>query len=76
MRQTGTDMRFETGHPLHVLIKPVVIARKDRLTISTSISRDSNDIAGRQLPVTYRHIGQNQVVITLTGVRDGPDFFQ
>jgi hypothetical protein len=69
-------MRSETGHPLYVLIKPVVIARKDRPTMSTLVSRDSNDIAGRQLPVTYRHIGQNQVKFTLAGFSDGPDFLQ
>ena len=76
MWQAGTGMRSETGHPLLILIKPVMIARKDRLTISTLISRDSNDITGRQLPVAYRHVGQNQVILTLADVSDGPDFFQ
>jgi len=68
-------MRSETGHPLLILIKPVMIARKDRLTISTLISRDGNDITGRELPVAHRHIGQDQVIFTLAGVRDAPDFF-
>jgi len=69
-------MRSETGHVLLILIKPVMIACKDRLTISTLISRDGNYITGRHLKVAHRYIGKDQVIFTLARVSDSPDFFE